>query len=155
VSHLCLQTVENYVDFLIAVERLLAVAGAFLVSIPHPAFFNNYKKFIPEADFIYMKKRDTVVDFNITLDSEGTIQQFPYFHRPLSMYLSALVKAGLVLTHMREIYPDEAIQALYGSPWSTPRYLLLGGSSLRGLEKIDQEQSVANRLLELERKVVL
>jgi SAM-dependent methyltransferase len=148
-SHMCLHAVEHYFDFLESIERLLKCEGVFLLSIPHPAFFNEYKKLIPDSGFSYMQHHAAVVDFRITLDAEGTIQQVPYFHRPLEAYLSAMARAGLVLYYMREVYPDAATQALYGVPWRTPRYLVLGGTSLRALVRAERKGSVWSRLFEL------
>jgi ubiquinone/menaquinone biosynthesis C-methylase UbiE len=133
-SHMCLQAVQNYVDFLRSMARLLANGGSYLLSIPHPAFFNDYKKMIAAENFSYMLESSALVDFSISLDPLNKISQISYFHRPLSKYFSAFAKAGLSVNYLKEIYPPIEIQSLYGNPWQTPRYLLLGGQILAGVE---------------------
>jgi hypothetical protein len=149
---MCLQAIGDYVAFLQAVESKLAIGGAFLLSIPHPAFFNDYKKVIQPREFQYMREKSALIDFQITLDSQGTIEQVPYFHRSLTNYISALANAGLNLSFFKEIFPTAEIQALYGKPWSTPRYLLLGGNSAKDNDR-PPVSSVAVRLAEIERRI--
>lgn len=153
VCHMCLQAIGNYIQFLSAVERHLAKAGVFLISIPHPVFFNEYKKILPAEKFDYMREQSALIDFAITLDPEETIRGVPYFHRPVSKYLSAFANAGLLLTYMEEIIPSDDIQALYGRPWATPRYILFGGTAFRPSMGTEANESLAERLLKLQCKI--
>jgi SAM-dependent methyltransferase len=105
ISHMCLQAIGDYTAFLRAIEGRLATGGGFLISIPHPAFFNDYKKVIQLQEFHYMRDKSALINFQITLDSQGTIEQVPYFHRSLTNYISALVNAGLNLSFFKEIFP--------------------------------------------------
>jgi hypothetical protein len=146
-SHMCLQTVADCVGFLGAAARRLASGGVFVISIPHPAFFNEYKQVLPVGSFNYMVEQNALIDFAISLDPLSIIRQVPYFHRSLSYYLSAFANAGLSITYMNEIFPSPRVQALYGGQWKTPRYLLLGGTVTQSVPKL----TMAHRLLDLER----
>jgi SAM-dependent methyltransferase len=148
-SHLCLQTVGNYLDFLSAAAKLLAKGGIFLISIPHPAFFNDYKKIFPNETFSYMEERHKTIDFSITLDSTRTIAGVPYFHRPLDQYMLSLSRAGLSLCYLNEIFPSVDVQALYGSPWKTPRYLIFGGTTSTFTPGCGGHTYIADRLQRL------
>lgn len=149
ISHMCLHAVADVDAFCSSVEKVLAIDGAYLMAIPHPAFFNSYKKVIAENSYSYMTPRTAVIDFSITSDPTGIIKQVPYFHRPLSSYFQSLAKVGLAITFLKEVVPSESVQALYGSPWLTPRYLLMGGS--RHSESLSRDgNSVAGRLLQCE-----
>jgi SAM-dependent methyltransferase len=127
-GHMCLQTIEDHTAFLMSVKSRLSPKGAYLFSIPHPAFFNDYKKVIPEDQYCYSREWSGMINFAITLDPTSPICSVPYFHRPLSSYMSALANAGLTLTRLYEVFPGADVQLLYGEPWKTPRYLLLGGA---------------------------
>lgn len=131
ISHLCMQTADDLHGFWRAIVGLLLSDGAFLVSIPHPAFYNSYKKLFAPEDFSYMQERRGLVSFTITLDPNNPIADVPYIHRPLSAYIGSLGQAGLCLTSMEEIFPPESTQKLYGALWETPRYLLLTGAAHR------------------------
>jgi SAM-dependent methyltransferase len=144
--HMCLQAVEDHTNFLRAVKRRLATDGAFLISIPHPAFFNPYKKIIPEREYSYSREHKALIDFSITLDPASPIRRVPYFHRPISSYMSAFWRAGLSVTYFHEVFPSPEVQALYGEPWSTPRYLLLGGTSTVDIGREIPTDCVAVRL---------
>src|ERR1700683_1600638 len=52
-AHMCLQAIEDHMSFLRAIKEHLASDGAYLTSMPHPAFFNDYKKIIPEVEYCY------------------------------------------------------------------------------------------------------
>lgn len=148
-SHMCLQTVDKVVEFLSAVARRLATGGVYLISIPHPAFFNNYKRVLPVETFSYMHEQGALINFTISLDPLALIRKVPYFHRPLSKYFKAFSDAGLSVTYMKEIFPSNDVQALYGSPWQTPRYLLWGGSLREGATLDAITRPLSEKLLAL------
>jgi SAM-dependent methyltransferase len=126
-SHLCVQTVSNVDHFFLALAKQLTERGGFLVSLPHPAFYNDYKKFFATDTFEYMQPQSAEVSFSISLDPARKIEGVPYYHRPLSYYVRTLYNAGLCLTILDEIFPSKEVQQRYGSPWESPRYLVLGG----------------------------
>lgn len=124
-SHLSIHTAKDYESFLSGIERNLSARGCAYVSLPHPAFYNQYKKFFPEGEFRYMEERGRRVSFTITADPSNRIEDVPYFHRPISAYVRAIRSAKLYLSDMVEIYPSEPIEELYGEAWRVPRYLVL------------------------------
>jgi hypothetical protein len=97
--------------------------------LPHPAFYNDYKTFFDPSTFNYMKERSKLVSFSITLEPSEVIDRVPYYHRPLSHYISGFTSAGFCITGFDEIFPSDAIHKLYGNNWKNPRYLVLGGHS--------------------------
>lgn len=133
-AHMCLQSTQDHIGFLKAVRRNLAPGGTYLISIPHPAFFNDYKKVIPEQEYCYSCECSGLIDFAITLDPKSPIRSVPYFHRPLASYISALESAGLTMSYFHEVFPSSDVQILYGNPWKTPRYLLVGGNNVADVE---------------------
>jgi len=126
-SHLCMQVIPDITVFLNALACTLAPNGSYLLSFPHPAFYNDYKRFFPPDSFRYMEERAATVSFTVTLDPNTAIEGVPYHHRPISTYFAALSNAGLVVRSFDEIYPSAEIQKLYGAPWLNPRYLVIGG----------------------------
>jgi hypothetical protein len=128
-SHLCLQVVSDLGPFVRSIAaHLNRECGTFVLTIPHPAFYNDYKRFIPDSSFHYMRDQEQTIEFAISLDPARKITGVPYHHRPLMRYVNALGDAGLCITRMDEVFPDQKIQALYGGSWEAPRYVsLIGG----------------------------
>jgi SAM-dependent methyltransferase len=126
-SHMCVHTVDNLDGFLSALASVLNGRGRYSISLPHPVFYNDYKQFFPPNTFNYIEERTEVVSFSVTLDQSHPISGVPYHHRPISTYVSSLSSAGLCVTSFDEIFPSASVQALYGKPWQSPRYLVLGG----------------------------
>lgn len=126
-SHMCAQTIRDISTFFVSASKHLAAAGHFAFSIPHPLFYNDYKEFFARETFQYIVEQSNTVSFSISLDHDQVFEGVPYYHRPLSTYVSQLANAGLCLTHLREVFPARAIQELYGAPWDNPRYLVFGG----------------------------
>lgn len=120
-SHLVAHVVDDILKFFSSIAIHLDIGGHLLFSIPHPCFYNDYKNFFG-AEYSYMQAMMKTVSFYISLDKENEIYGVPYHHRPLSIYINSLNAAGFVLVKFEEIYPDEDIQAKYGSAWDTPRY---------------------------------
>lgn len=126
-SHMCVQAAGELRGFLGALARQVSTSGVFLVSLPHPVFYNDYKRFFAPEEFQYINEQSKRISFSITLDPSQLIEGVPYHHRPLSKYVSCIADTGLCLTFFEEIYPGAEIQDLYGRPWENPRYLVLGG----------------------------
>ncbi|CAC9619750.1 hypothetical protein [uncultured Gammaproteobacteria bacterium] len=120
-SHLVAHVVDDLISFFESVGKHLETGGHFIFSIPHPCFYNEYKKFFGE-EYNYMIPMTKNVSFTITNDSTNLISGVPYHHRPLSEYINSLVKSGFAIDGFDETYPDDEIQKKYGAMWETPRY---------------------------------
>lgn len=123
ISHLCLHTTIQIDNFLGCVKRILNPSGLFIFSIPHPCFWNNYKRCVPTDAFNYMDTIEVEATLTITKDRVNEMI-VPYVHRPLSSYFCSLAKVGFTVQNFDEIFPSTDIQALYGSPWYEPRYVV-------------------------------
>ena len=120
-SHLVAHVVEDLSSFLISVREHLQVGGHFIFSIPHPCFYNDYKKMFG-SEYRYMKDSFKNISFSITKDNLNLITDVPYHHRPLSSYINKIVESGFNIDGFDEIYPSEEIQNKYGKAWLSPRY---------------------------------
>jgi len=127
ISHMCVQTVEDLDGFCRGVALSLHPSATYLISLPHPAFYNQYKSFFEPERFRYIEECSREVSFAVTLDPSREISGVPYYHRPIGRYVSALAQAGLYVSGFDEIFPKPETQALYGQPWKDPRYLVLAG----------------------------
>ena len=125
VSHLVAHVVEDLTEFFTSVYRHLKLNGHFLLTIPHPCFFNDYKSIFDET-YSYMQPQSKDISFAITKDPKNMISGVPYHHRPLSKYINSLVSAGFAIDGFDEVFPEQEIQAMYGEPWDNPRYCLFG-----------------------------
>ena len=122
-SHLVAHVIEDLLNFLNSISRHLVVGSHLIFSIPHPCFYNNYKKLFGD-EYGYMKPMSKNVSFNITRDPVNAITDVPYHHRPLSDYINTLIKAHFVIDRLDEIFPTQEIQNKYGAKWNEPRYCI-------------------------------
>jgi len=127
-SHLCAHAMEDIDNLYKKMHTLLSLDGKWLFSIPHPCFYNEYKKMIPD-NYCYMEERKVDFDLTITKDKR-VIEKVPYYHRPLHVYINKMVENGLVIEKMEEVFPTEDIQKMYGDMWTTPRYIIFSGRKI-------------------------
>ncbi len=126
-SHLCAQTMDNLDILYIKMNELLNPKGKWMISVPHPCFYNEYKKIITE-DYCY--KIEQSVEFNLAITNDKQlIENVPYYHRPLEVYINKISKNGLILEEIREVFPTPDIQQKYGQIWTKPRYMVLIGKA--------------------------
>ena len=122
-SHLVAHVVDDLNGFLSSIALQLISGGHYIFSIPHPCFYNDYKK-IFATEYNYMSPLTKNISFKITKDELNEISGVPYHHRPLSTYINSITKAGITINSFDEIYPAAEIQKQYGSTWETPRYCM-------------------------------
>jgi SAM-dependent methyltransferase len=122
ISHMCLQLVENIEGFVSSVHALMETDSHFVFAIPHPCFYNEYKRFFLPSEYHYMRELTKNVSFTITKDPNTQISGVPYCHRPLSRYFSVLKACNLCVVDFEETFPEPEIQSLYGVEWHFPRY---------------------------------
>jgi ubiquinone/menaquinone biosynthesis C-methylase UbiE len=105
---LALQNIENLAGVCAEVSRVLKPKGTFYIVLNHPAFRipknsswgwdEKENKQYRRID-AYMSESRTEIDMNPGKSSkEFTVS----FHRPLQVYVKALGKSGLGITHMEE-----------------------------------------------------
>ena len=122
-SHLVAHVVDDLILFLKSIETHISKNGKFIFSIPHPCFYNDYKKLFGQ-EYNYMTPIKKEISFKITKDAKNIISGVPYHHRPLSDYINSIINAGLIIDSFDEIFPEINTQLLYGSLWITPRYCM-------------------------------
>lgn len=122
ISHMCIQTTNNIGDFLGSVRVLMNEGSCFVFTIPHPCFYNDYKRFFSSKEYSYIVPMKKNITFSITNDPDRPISGVPYNHRPLSCYFDFLKKHDMLVADFHEIIPEFTVQNLYGANWETPRY---------------------------------
>jgi len=121
ISHLCAQAIENLQLFFNNIKNLMKPKGKCLITIPHPCFWNTYQGYIPDDAYHYMQETHAIAQLSIRGEYTGDI---PYFHRPLSIYFSKFLDAGLQLESFKELYPSKITESLYEQEWLYPRFLM-------------------------------
>jgi SAM-dependent methyltransferase len=125
-SHLCAHVIDNIDVFLSKISVCVNDFGHWSFSIPHPCFYNDYKKIFDE-NYAYMDIQKT--EFNLTITKhDRLIEKVPYIHRPLEFYINKINENKLILSGIDEIYPEKEVQLLYGTVWDKPRYLVFKGT---------------------------
>lgn len=120
-SHLVAHVVEDLDRFLASIWAHLPIGGHLVFSIPHPCFYNAYKKFFG-PEYNYITPMTKLVSFSVTNDPDNVITDVPYHHRPISSYVNAIVNSGFAIDGFHEVYPPKDIQMKYGRLWDAPRY---------------------------------
>lgn len=124
ISHMVLQLVDNLELFILSVAKFMGKESHFVFAIPHPCFYNEYKKFFAPSEYHYMRETTKAISFAVTKDPDTKISGVPYCHRPLSRYFFVLKKCGLHIVDFVETFPKPEIQSLYGMAWDFPRYCI-------------------------------
>jgi|LGVF01.1.fsa_nt_gb SAM-dependent methyltransferase len=122
ISHMCIQTIHNINDFLESIRLLMNKKSLFVFTIPHPCFYNDYKGFFSSEEYSYIVPMKKNITFAVTKDPDRPISGVPYNHRPLSCYFDSLRVHDMLVADFHEIFPEPAVQSLYGTGWDTPRY---------------------------------
>lgn len=122
-AHLVFHVVEDIDTLLIDSFERLKYHGKLLISLPHPCFYNDYKKIFNEDEYFYISEIKTDTVFMISQDNTNDVK-VPYIHRSISYYINKFSKAGFKIIELEEIFPEESIQILYPDLWHTPRYCI-------------------------------
>lgn len=122
ISHMCIQTINEIDNLFESINLHMDKNSVFIFTIPHPCFYNDYKKFFLSEEYSYMVPINKNITFAITKDSGRPISGVPYNHRPLSSYFNSLRMRDMLVVDFHEIFPEPEVQLLYGKRWDTPRY---------------------------------
>ncbi len=114
VANMTLSTAPNLSAVMRSTARVLKRGAPFVFSIPHPCFFPEYWGYADAAWFRYDEEVPIAAQFRIR--SQRTALVTTHIHRPISMYLNALVSAGFVTQHCVE---------LQGRGFTRPRFLII------------------------------
>jgi 2-polyprenyl-3-methyl-5-hydroxy-6-metoxy-1,4-benzoquinol methylase len=105
-----------------ALARRSTSGTTLIATITHPWFWPTYWGYEKESWFEYSKELAIEAPFRISSDV-STVGVTTHFHRPLSMYVSALREHGYRLDQMLEPVPPENVQQMYPVTWSYHRFL--------------------------------
>jgi len=124
VAHMTLQTVNSLQLVLRSTAHVLKRTGTFVFSIPHPCFFAEHTDFDCKSDYQYHIPALCEIPFTISRDPIPLPSRVPYHHRPLEVYSSALLRAGLCIVEIREPFPSSELMKEYPVPWKYPHVLI-------------------------------
>ncbi|PCK31578.1 class I SAM-dependent methyltransferase [Pseudoalteromonas piscicida] len=123
-SHMCFHTTSNLEQLVANIYNLLESNGSLLFSIPHPCFYEDYKRYFADS-YDYYEEMFKTVKLNISTDPERFLGEVPFFHRPLEQYTDLLFQSNFCITGLKELSPKkEDISDTYPL-WDKPRYLFI------------------------------
>ncbi len=106
---LALQNIENLQKTISEAKRVLTPKGVFLFVLNHPSFRNpkqTYWGYNEKDDMQYRRVDEYMSESHVRIDmTPGSIENKKFtvsFHRPLQVYIKALVKSGMVVTRLEE-----------------------------------------------------
>ena len=130
IANMSLMSCLDLDSFVPAAAALLGRGGCFAATITHPWFWPYYWGYAAADWFRY--DRELVLEGPFRISGQATDCITTHVHRPLSAYLDALTRAGFVLDHILEPYPEEPVQALYPERWQFPRFLAFRAIKVSG-----------------------
>jgi ubiquinone/menaquinone biosynthesis C-methylase UbiE len=106
---LALQNIEKLQKTIDEVKRVLTPSGSFIFVLNHPSFRNPRKThwgFDDVTQTQFRRVDEYMSEFNYKIDmtpGSKTDKKFTIsFHRPLQVYVKALIKSGMVITRLEE-----------------------------------------------------
>jgi SAM-dependent methyltransferase len=131
VSCLVLEHVEDLDGALDEIARVLRPGGRFVLFVNHPLFQTPGSGWIDDQVLDPPEQYWRVGPYlseGVSIEEVDPGVRLPFFHRPLSRYVNAMVARGLYVTRMVEPAPPSRFLALapqYADAASIPRLLLL------------------------------
>ncbi|WP_180114680.1 MULTISPECIES: bifunctional 2-polyprenyl-6-hydroxyphenol methylase/3-demethylubiquinol 3-O-methyltransferase UbiG [unclassified Acinetobacter] len=122
-AHLVFHVVEDIDSLLKESFKRLKPNATLVISLPHPFFYNDYKKIFSKNEYSYHEEIKKNTLFKISQDNTNEVE-VPYIHRPISYYINKFSKAGFKISELEEVFPEESIQLLYPELWQSPRYCI-------------------------------
>jgi 2-polyprenyl-3-methyl-5-hydroxy-6-metoxy-1,4-benzoquinol methylase len=123
-ANMSLITVEKLPEALRVVRSVLRRNGRLIFSITHPCFWNAYRGDEPSESFDYWKPHRVVAPFRITLDRTPLPRSTSYFHRPLSLYIAAILKAQFQISDFVEPNAPSTAPDDYRISFKFPRFAI-------------------------------
>jgi SAM-dependent methyltransferase len=132
VANMSIITMPRIDPALRAVSALLVDGGRLIFSISHPCFWNSYRGDERVDEFNYFASHPVTAPFRITLDQKPLPVPTTYFHRPLSVYITAINRAGFQLEDLEEPGPPLKAPSQYRTAFRFPRFLICSIRKRRG-----------------------
>jgi 2-polyprenyl-3-methyl-5-hydroxy-6-metoxy-1,4-benzoquinol methylase len=114
-ANMVLMDVHDLGTFYGAAAQVLNAGGVLIATITHPFFWPAYWGYDKENWFSYLK--ETFVRGSFRTSSQETALVSTHVHRPIDLYMSAALGAGLNLLELREL----AVKA--DGPDKPPRFI--------------------------------
>ena len=128
VASMTLMDCLNLDSFIEATAGMMDVGGSLVATITHPWYWPVYWGY-HNADW-FQYDREIILEAPFRTSTEITRYVTTHVHRPLSSYIEALLKAGLMLDRIDEPFPDDNTQALFPERWEYPRFLAFRATKL-------------------------
>lgn len=124
VSNMTLHAIPKLATALKNANNLLKRSGKLIFSIPHPAFWPEYKELTKDKSYQYSKARKFTTEFTISNDQNPMPSKVPYIHRSLEAYSKILGEAGFGINRIFEPFPSEKLQKQFKKRWTTPHAMV-------------------------------
>lgn len=128
VALMVMQDVVDLDAFLAAARKVLDPRGQIVAAITNPKYWPKYWGYENAPWFDYEKEIFIRSEFRTSLSSSGISTL--HVHRPKTMYLSALTKAGFGEIESWEPMMPESIQRRSGVSWDYPHFWIVRGRAV-------------------------
>jgi SAM-dependent methyltransferase len=123
IANMTLQDCSHLDSLMTAIASVMTPHGTFSATLTHPAFWPRYWGYDKAPWFKYSDEIAIEAPFKIS--REATRLRTTHIHRPLSLYIETIRRAGFKLVDLKEPMPSKAIQACYPAAWKFPRFLAI------------------------------
>jgi SAM-dependent methyltransferase len=124
-ANMVLMTVPDLKSVCRSIWSSMKAAGRFIFSVPHPCFWNVYRKDESDESFDYWEEHRVIAPFRISLDQNPLPSPTSYFHRPLSSYWGVLESSGFRVVALEEPRAPRAAPPEYVDNFRVPRFLVM------------------------------
>lgn len=101
--------------------RSVTAGGRVAMTFTHPMFWPDYWGYRTEDGFDYLA--ELAIESPFRTAAQDLEHRTTHFHRPLSWYVSAIARAGLVISDMHELRGPESMQA-----FAYPRFVAISAT---------------------------
>ena len=121
ISNMVLMDVVNLEEVVKSISTVMDEFSTCIITITHPYFWPFYWGYADEDWFDYKKELEIEGYFDISLSKSADITT--HYHRPLEMYIDALLKNELEIISLFEPLPPSEVLSKYPQKWEFPRFL--------------------------------
>lgn len=104
ILNMVLSNVYDYKKMCEDVKAMLKKGGRAFITLPHPCYWPDYWGYNKNDWYDY--KQQICMDADFLITGLGNMGKCTHIHRPLEMYINALIMSGFRICYVEELYSE-------------------------------------------------